>query len=106
MVAAIRTEAVGFVAIAALFIIVIVAVLRLIHFAEKRPEVAILEGAEFLRYQQIELAQKGIGALPASPPVSSDGSDALPSPRDIEVAMLPDPEPSAEPKRINKKGEK
>ena len=95
MVASIRTEAVGFVAIGTLFVLVLVVVLRLIHFAEKRPEVAILEGAEFLRYQQFELARKGVGVLPSSPPESPDSTEKLPSPHDIEVAMLPDPEPTA-----------
>ena len=105
IVVSIRTEAIGFAAIGALFVSVLVVVLRLIHFAEKRPEVAILEGAEFLRYQQIELARKGTGVLPTSPTEPSDSADMLPSPHDIEVAMLPDPEPSeaSGPKRINKR---
>jgi hypothetical protein len=106
MVASIRTEAFGFAAVGALFIIVLVLILRLIHFAETRPEVAILEGSEFLRYQQIEYAQKGVGALPASPPVPSDSAESLPSLLDIEVAMLPDSELSEEPKPIKKKGER
>lgn len=107
IVVAIRTEAVGFAAIGTLFVIVLVVFWRLINFAEKHPEVAILEGAEFLRYQQIELARKGAGVLPSSPPEPSDPTGMLPSPHDIEMAMLPDPEPikTTGLKRINKSRE-
>ena len=95
----IRTPEIGYVAISVLLIIVLPTIWRLIRFAEKRPEVAILEGAEFLRYQQIELAQKGVGALPDSPPVPSDSQDALPTPEEIKTAKLPDPEPRDSSKR-------
>jgi hypothetical protein len=37
---------------------------RLINFANKNPQAVILEGAEFLVHQQIELAAKGIPSLP------------------------------------------
>ena len=37
---------------------------RLINFANKNPQAVILEGAEFLIHQQIELAAKGIPSLP------------------------------------------
>jgi predicted outer membrane repeat protein len=38
---------------------------RLINFADKNPQAVILEGAEFLVHQQIELAAKGVPKLPA-----------------------------------------
>lgn len=100
-----KSEIFGFIALGVIPIIVLLPVWWLIRFAEKRPEVAILEGAEFLVYHQIELAQKGVGILPDAPPEPPEGTERLPSPQDIEVAMLPDPEPSevSEPKRINRR---
>jgi predicted outer membrane repeat protein len=55
------------VCILALFLIAIIAFVllwRLIDFADKNPQAVILEGAEFLVHQQIELAAKGIPNLP------------------------------------------
>ena len=100
-----KSEVFGFIALGVIPFIVLLPVWWLIRFAEKHPEVAILEGAEFLVYHQIELARKGVGVLPDAPPEPPDETDRFPSPRDIEVAMLPDPQPSeaSAPKRINKR---
>lgn len=105
IVASIRTEAVGFVAIAALLVIVIWGLRRAFQFADANPDVALMEGAEIIAYRRMQLAQKGLGNLPDVTPVSPEGADMLPSPHDIEVAMLPDPNPSEAPalKRINKR---
>ena len=46
-------------------IIAFVLLWRLINFANKNPQAVILEGAEFLVHQQIELAAKGIPNIPA-----------------------------------------
>ena len=100
-----RTETVAYVAIGALLLIVLPVLWKLIHFAERKPEVAILEGAEFLAYQHmISLAQKGIGALPEAPPETPEPSDILILPADIEAARLPDPPPTSPPKRRKKDG--
>ena len=45
-------------------IIAFVLLWRLINFADKNPQAVILEGAEFLVHQQIELAAKGVPTLP------------------------------------------
>lgn len=46
------------------FIMAFVLLWRLINFANKNPQAVILEGAEFLVHQQIELASKGIPSIP------------------------------------------
>lgn len=53
---------------------------RLINFAYKNPQAVILEGAEFLVHQQIELAAKGVPILP-KPTI---GSQATP----VEITKL------------------
>ena len=67
IVAAVHTESVGFAAIAAIVIIVLPLTWRLIGFAERHPDAAILEGGEWVAYQ-IQLAQKGVGELPMDIP--------------------------------------
>lgn len=96
IVASIRTEAVGFVAIAALLVIVIWSLRRAFQFADANPDVALMEGAEIIAYRRMQLAQKGLGDLPDAIPVSAEGADRPPSPHDIEVALLPDPEPDSQ----------
>lgn len=51
-------------AISLVFILTFVLLWRLINFANKNPQAVILEGAEFLVHQQIELASKGVPNLP------------------------------------------
>ncbi len=51
-------------AIVLIAIIAFVLLWRLISFADKNPQALILEGAEFLVHQQIELAAKGIPSIP------------------------------------------
>ncbi len=53
-------------AIGLIFILVFVMLWRLINFANKNPQAAILEGAEFLVHEQIQLAAKGITSIPQS----------------------------------------
>ena len=67
MVVAIRSETIGYVAISALTVIVLLALWKLFQFAERHPQVAILEGSEYIAYEQIQLAQKGVGTLPLRP---------------------------------------
>jgi len=51
-------------AIGLIFILTFVILWRLINFANKNPQAALLEGAEFLVHEQIQLAAKGISSLP------------------------------------------
>lgn len=44
--------------------IVLIIVFRLINFANKNPQAAILEGAEFIKHEAIMLAAKDKGAIP------------------------------------------
>lgn len=108
IVVAIRTEAVGFAAIGALLVLVIWGLRRAFQFADANPDVALMEGAEIIAYRRMHLAQKGIGSLPDAPAETPEGADRLPAPQDVEVAMLPDPEPVEvpKPKRNNKREEK
>lgn len=54
-------------AIGLIFIFAFVMLWRLINFANNNPQAALLEGAEFLVHQQIEMAAKGIGEFPQVP---------------------------------------
>lgn len=47
-----------------IFFLTLVILWRLINFANKNPQAAILEGAQFLVHEQIQLAAKGIPSLP------------------------------------------
>jgi hypothetical protein len=51
-------------AISLVSLIAFILLWRLINFANKNPQAVILEGAEFLVHQQIELASKGIPNIP------------------------------------------
>lgn len=53
-------------AIGLIFILAFVILWRLINFANKNPQAAILEGAEFLVHEQLQLAAKGIAEIPQS----------------------------------------
>lgn len=90
MVVAIRSEIIGYVAIGALTLIVLPTLRRLFQFAERHPQVAILEGSEYIEYEQIQLAQKGVGTLPPSPAAPATESLDLP-PAERAALQLPDP---------------
>lgn len=53
-------------AIGLVFILAFVILMRLITFANNNPQAAILEGAEFLVHEQIQMAAKGIKEIPNS----------------------------------------
>ena len=53
-------------AILLIFIFAFVILWRLINFANKNPQAALLEGAEFLVHEQIQLAAKGMASIPQS----------------------------------------
>jgi hypothetical protein len=46
-------------------------------FAENNPELALLEGAQFVEYQKWQAQAKGLPLLPASPPVIDPNAPAL-----------------------------
>jgi len=54
------------IAIGLIFILTFIVLWRLINFANNNPQAAILEGAQFLVHEQIQLAAKGIPSLPNS----------------------------------------
>ena len=53
-------------AIGLIFILAFTILWRLINFANKNPQAAILEGAQFLVHEQMQLAAKGIKEIPQS----------------------------------------
>jgi len=61
MVFATKSEVVAYVAIAALVITVIPTLWRLINFAERHPDVSLMEGGELLDLHRLRFAQKDVG---------------------------------------------
>jgi hypothetical protein len=62
---------------------------RLVSFADRNPQAALLEGAEFLVHQQMQLGMKSMPALPPSIPVAPPGSEQIAG-QDMSSALLPD----------------
>jgi hypothetical protein len=62
---------------------------RLISFAEKNPQAALFEGAEFLAHEQMHLGMKSTPVLPPSPSLTPPGA-AQPAAEDIQRAAIPD----------------
>lgn len=64
---------------------------KLINFANNNPQAALLEGAQFLKYEEMVSERKGIGKFSPSPeiiqPEPIEGPDANP-----EIAQIPDQE--------------
>jgi hypothetical protein len=52
---------------AMVFILVLVIGVSMLRFAERNPQAAILEGAEFLLHQQMTIGMKGNPEIPANP---------------------------------------
>lgn len=85
----------SFSAIAAIFILAFVMLWRLINFADRNPQAALLEGAEFLMHEQIVHASKSVPKLPSSAvvqvqPEPIEGLDA-----NLELAQIPDQDVSS-----------
>jgi hypothetical protein len=72
--------------------IVTCAFMRCMDFAEKNPQAAIMDGAEFLGYEQMVQGRKGEEALPSYPQTTDHQSPQL-LPQDLE-ATDPPPLPS------------
>ncbi|QIF02784.1 hypothetical protein [Roseimicrobium sp. ORNL1] len=62
IVAAVRTESVAFVALGVFLVVVLYLAYRLFNYAEKHPELAMLEGSEYVALHR--LRQKDVGDLP------------------------------------------
>lgn len=91
------------VALVLLAFIVTFILFRLMRLAEKTPQTVILEGAEFILHQQIEIASKGMPTLPITHGQFIIGSPLNLSP--IEVEHLNDPDvPPTEDNTDNKEG--
>jgi hypothetical protein len=65
-----RDTIVMYVVLGLVTLICFITIMRLINFANKNPQAAILDGAEFLVHQQIEHAAKGIPKITLSTDIS------------------------------------
>jgi hypothetical protein len=83
-----------------IFILTFVMLWRVINFAEKNPQAALLEGAEFIRFEEIRLGTKLQPELPASetPPSLAHPADIA-----IDLTPLPDEKPRPRLKRRSPK---
>lgn len=79
-------------AIGLIFTLTFVILWRLINFANKNPQAAILEGAEFLVHEQIQLAAKGIASIPQSISNLVEETPVITDPKAQEIANKPDVE--------------
>ena len=77
-------------AIVLIFLFAFILVMRLINFANKNPQAALLEGAQFLVHEQIQLAAKGIGEIPQIQENIVEGNPVIINDETIENAEQPD----------------
>jgi len=79
-------------ALAMVFSLAFVMLWRLISFADRHPQAALLEGAEFLVHEQIVHATKGLSTIPLSQieQVQPEAIEGLAA--DVELAQIPDQE--------------
>ena len=80
--------------VVAILIIVFPMLWRVISFAEKNPQVAILDGAQFLKHEQLVLASKGVPEITVVPEAQVQEHPALPSPEQLAAANRPDEQPA------------
>lgn len=83
----------------AIFLLVIVcfsSIWRLINFANKNPQAALMEGAQFLIHEQIVLGMKSQPTLPFLTDVEAASPIALPE-AEIPKAFEPDSPPADKP---------
>jgi hypothetical protein len=81
-------------AVLTILILVLVLGWRLITFAENHPQAALMEGAELLLHEQMQLAAKGQPEIPFIPAESTSEPGALPPPGDVKLIEAPDEESS------------
>jgi hypothetical protein len=92
-----RSERLCYASLVTLVVLVLPIMWRLFNYAEKHPQLTVLDGAEFLKYTQIT-AQKGLGEVrsaraispgPLSLPAEDEATLALPEPSSLEQARNP-----------------
>ena len=79
-------------ALALLFILSLVILWRLVTFADRNPQAAILEGAEFLMHEQLRLGTKSQPQLPGAGSDFIEASPVTLSPEDQRTVQQPDQE--------------
>lgn len=77
-------------AIMLIFILCFVMLWKLISFADKNPQAALLEGAEFLVHEQIKLGTKANPQITLDPANQIEGRPIDLSPKEISEAQQPD----------------
>jgi hypothetical protein len=77
-------------AIVLIFFLAFTILWRLINFANKNPQAAILEGAEFLVHEQIQLAAKGLGNFPSLSTTLTEETPITTTETTIKAANQPD----------------
>lgn len=98
-----RNEWISVAAIAAIFLLVFPLVWRLINFADRNPQAALFEGAEFLLHEQILAASKYDPVIPLPLDSLTEDHPTDLSPEDIAALNQPDdahllPSPASEKK--------
>jgi hypothetical protein len=86
-------------ALVLLFILSFVILWRLVTFADRNPQAAILEGAEFLMHEQRRLGTKAQPQLAIGVGDSTEGNPVVLSPDEQRTVLQPDPERPALPER-------
>ncbi len=76
------------IAIVAIVLLVFTFLNRLINFARKNPEAALLEGAEFIKLEQLRFGMKSFPLLPPPKPTESVAAREITTPP--QDAALPD----------------
>lgn len=79
-------------AVVAIFGIAFTMLWRLINFADRNPQAALLEGAEFLVHEQMAHAAKGINVIPINQVQQVEAESAPGIATDPALAQLPDVE--------------
>lgn len=81
------------------FALAVLAIIKLTNFADRNPQAALLEGAEFLLHQQIIHATKAESKLPQSQLAHAQPADVIEA--ESSAAQLPD---GGEPVRLTDNG--
>jgi hypothetical protein len=77
-------------ALGMLFLLCFVILWRLVSFADRNPQAAILEGAEFLMHEQLRLGTKANPQLPAGEEDLIEATPVTLSPEERETIQEPD----------------
>ena len=88
---AIRTEMIGYACLVAIVGLVFYIVKRLFDYADKHPQLTVLDGQDFLSYTQITVAQKGVRDIPA---IDTELPEPLSLPSEQPTLQLPDAKPA------------